>query len=128
MKDIFHKIEILAVVAGVLLSGAFLASLNLNVANAQGNESATMGGNMTGGNATMGGNMTGGNASTGAVGSASQLMALLGNNAELIANGTSIGNPNASTAEKMATNESNAGGNQTGNQSGSPQQGSAGNQ
>ena len=59
--------------------------------------------------------------------SASQLMALLGNNAELIVNGTSIGNPNASTAEKMATNESNAGGNQTGNQSGSPQQGSAGN-
>ena len=104
MKDIFHKIEILAVVAGVLLSGAFLASLNLNVANAQGNESATMGGNMTGGNATMGGNMTGGNASTGAVGSASQLMALLGNNSAALT------------------------GNQTGNQSGSPQQGSAGNQ
>jgi len=61
MKNIFHKIGILAVVASAILSAAFVVSLNLNVANAQGNESDMMGGGNMTGNATMGGNMTGGN-------------------------------------------------------------------
>ena len=81
----------------------------------------------TGSNSSAASNQSGGsNSSVKPIGSASQLMALLGNNAELIANGSSIGNPNASTTEKMSTESSV--GNQTGNQSGSPQQGSAGNQ
>ena len=99
----------LAAISGMLFTSAYSQGMSNNSSAAS---------NQSGGN----------NSSAKPIGSASQLMALLGNNAELIANGTSIGNPNASTAEKMATNESNAGGNQTGNQSGSPQQGSAGNQ
>ncbi|HEX9319810.1 MAG TPA: hypothetical protein VF884_12830 [Nitrososphaeraceae archaeon] len=82
-------------------------------------------------NSSATGNQTAsGNISRGAVGSASQLNKVLGNNTEVIANNTPIGNPNASTAEKMAT-ESNAttgtaqqqgGGNQS-NQTGSQQGG-----
>ena len=101
--------------SGLVFSSAYSQSM--------GNSSAT-------GNQTASGNM-----SKGAVGSASQLNKLLGNNTEIIANNTPIGNPNASTAEKMAT-ESNAttgsamqqgGGNQS-NQTGSAMQQGGGNQ
>ena len=66
---------------------------------------------------------SGGNASQD-VGSSQQLTQSLGNNSEILANNTPIGNPNASMAEKAAM-ESNATnnqimqtGNETGNQSG----------
>jgi hypothetical protein len=86
--------------------------------------SQSMGNSSATSNQTMSGNI-----SAGAVSNASQLSQVLGNNTELIANKTPIGNPNASTAEKMAT-ESNAttagqqqgGGNQS-NQSAGQQQG-----
>ncbi|MFI5406092.1 MAG: hypothetical protein ACHQ1D_06215, partial [Nitrososphaerales archaeon] len=53
------------------------------------------------------------------IGSAKELSQVLGNNSEILANNTAIGNPNASMAEKMSA-ESNSTGNQTslGNQSG----------
>jgi hypothetical protein len=52
------------------------------------------------------------------IGSAKELSQVLGNNSEILANNTAIGNPNASMAEKMSA-ESNSTGNQTslGNQS-----------
>jgi hypothetical protein len=101
--------------SGLVFSSAYSQSM--------GNSSAT--GNQT----------TGGNISKGAIGSSSQLNKLLGNNTEVMANNTAIGNPNASTAEKMAS-ESNAttgssmqpgGGNQS-NQTGSSMQPGGGNQ
>jgi hypothetical protein len=72
------------------------------------------------GNATQ---SAGGNASQD-IGTAQQLSESLGNNTELLANKTPIGNPNASMAEKAAMestttgNESMQTGNETANQSG----------
>ncbi len=51
------------------------------------------------------------------IGSAQQLSELLGNNSQILANNTPIGNPNMSLTEKMSA-ESNATKNQTGNISG----------
>ncbi|MEP6576330.1 MAG: hypothetical protein ABJB85_07880, partial [Nitrososphaerota archaeon] len=48
------------------------------------------------------------------IGSAQQLSELLGNNSQILANNTPIGNPNMSLTEKMSA-ESNATKNQTGN-------------
>ena len=71
-----------------------------------------------------GGNQSaGGNASSQGIGSAQELTQALGNNTELLTNNTPIGNPNASTAEKMSA-ESNVTDNQSmlgGNQSSSNQ-------
>jgi hypothetical protein len=78
------------------------------------------------GNATQ---STGGNASQD-IGTAEELSQALGNNTELMANKTPIGNPNASMAEKGAM-ESNVTGNQsmqTGNQSGNETGNQTGNQ
>ena len=76
-------------------------------------------------NSSATGNQTAsGNISRGAVGSASQLNKVLGNNTEVIANNTPIGNPNASTAEKMATESNATTGTAGGNQSQSNQTGS----
>jgi hypothetical protein len=55
---------------------------------------------------------TSGNTSSQGIGSAQELSQVSGNNTEIIVNDTSIGNPNASLAEKMSS-ESNATGNQT---------------
>jgi hypothetical protein len=71
MKNIFHKIGLLAILAAAVTSS--LAVGVLNSASAQDNPLAKLGEmlsgnatgeNMTGGNATMGGNMTGGNESS----------------------------------------------------------------
>jgi hypothetical protein len=78
------------------------------------------------GNATQ---STGGNASQD-IGTAEELSQSLGNNTEIMANKTPIGNPNASMAEKGAM-ESNVTGNQsmqTGNQSGNETGNQTGNQ
>jgi hypothetical protein len=78
------------------------------------------------GNATQ---STGGNASQD-IGTAEELSQSLGNNTEIMANKTPIGNPNASMAEKAAM-ESNVTGNQsmqTGNQSGNETGNQTGNQ
>jgi type II secretory pathway pseudopilin PulG len=76
-----------------------------------------------GGNNQSGGNQSVANNASQGIGSAQQLSQALGNNTELLTNNTPIGNPNASTAEKMAAesnatdNQSTLGGNQTsGNQ------------
>ena len=50
------------------------------------------------------------------IGSAKELTQVLGNNSEIMANNTPIGNPNASISEKMSA-ESNATDNQTNNTS-----------
>ena len=55
---------------------------------------------------------TSGNTSSQGIGSAQELSQVLGNNSEIKANNISIGNPNASLAEKMSA-ESNTTGNQT---------------
>jgi hypothetical protein len=78
------------------------------------------------GNATQ---STGGNASQD-IGTAEELSQSLGNNTEIMANKTPIGNPNASMAEKGAM-ESNVTGNQsmqTGNQAGNETGNQTGNQ
>ena len=78
------------------------------------NTSSNQTGNQTTNNQTSGSQSKGANISAGAIGNASQLSQVLGNNSEILANNTSIGNPNASTAEKMS-NESSAS-NQTGSE------------
>jgi hypothetical protein len=65
-----------------------------------------------GGNNQSGGNQSVANNASQGIGSAQQLSQALGNNTELLTNNTPIGNPNASTAEKMAA-ESNATDNQS---------------
>ena len=76
---------------------------------------------------------TGGNASQD-IGTAEQLSQSLGNNTELMANKTPIGNPNASMAEKSAMesnvtdNQSMQSGNQAGNETGNQEGNETGNQ
>jgi len=55
-----------------------------------------------GGSNQSGGNQSAANNGSQGIGTAQQLTQALGNNTELLANNTPIGNPNASTAEKMA--------------------------
>jgi hypothetical protein len=79
------------------------------------------------GNATQ---STGGNASQD-IGTAEELSQSLGNNTEIMANKTPIGNPNASMAEKgsMETgNQSMQTGNQSGNETGNQTGNQSGNQ
>jgi hypothetical protein len=104
MFNIMHKINVLA----LLVLAAMTLSVNYSIyGQPMGNANQS----------------TGGNASQD-VGNAQKLTQSLGNNSEILANNTPIGNPNASMAEKAAM-ESNATsnqimqtGNETGNQSG----------